>query len=307
MSGGMGDLGSSAGRGKVIILDNKTGGLMTAGGRLRGKVAIITGAARGQGRSHAVRLAEEGADIVAIDICAQIDSVAYPMATPEDLDETVKLVEDLDRRVMAYQADVRDGAELQRISAAAVAEFGHIDLVVGNQGIFSKAALTWELSDAQWHDTLDVNLTGYFVLVRAVVPAMSEAKRGGSIIFTSSLFGTKGAWHMSHYAAAKHGVLGLMQCLAHELAPHMIRVNTINPTMVFTPMIDNESAYRLFRPDLDAPTLQHFAIPSQEGNLLPIPWVEAVDISNAVVWLASNEARYVTGVALPVDAGAGAK
>lgn len=202
---------------------------------------------------------------------------------------------------------MRDGAELQRISAAAVAEFGHIDLVVGNQGIFSKAALTWELSDAQWHDTLDVNLTGYFVLVRAVVPAMSEAKRGGSIIFTSSLFGTKGAWHMSHYAAAKHGVLGLMQCLAHELAPHMIRVNTINPTMVFTPMIDNESAYRLFRPDLDAPTLQHFAIPSQEGNLLPIPWVEAVDISNAVVWLASNEARYVTGVALPVDAGAGAK
>jgi (+)-trans-carveol dehydrogenase len=276
-------------------------------GRLQGKVAIITGAARGQGRSHAVRLAEEGADIVAVDLCRQIESVAYPMSTPDDLAETVRLVEDLDRRVLAHQADVRDGAALARIAAEAVAEFGHIDIVVGNAGIFSKAALTWELSDAQWHDTLDVNLTGYFELIRAVVPAMIEAGRGGSIIFTSSLLGTKGTWHMSHYAAAKHGVAGLMQCLAHELAPHMIRVNTINPTMVLTPMIDNESAFQLFRPDLDHPTLDDFAVPSQEGNLLPIPWVEAVDISNAVVWLASDEARYVTGVSLPVDAGAGAK
>jgi (+)-trans-carveol dehydrogenase len=276
-------------------------------GRLQGKVAVITGAARGQGRSHAVRLAEEGADIVAVDICRQIESVDYPMATPEDLEETVRQVEDLDRRIRAHEADVRDGAVLQRIVAEAVAEFGHIDVVVGNAGIFAKAALTWELSDAQWHDTLDVNLTGYFELVRAVVPAMIGAGRGGSIIFTSSLLGTKGAWHMSHYAAAKHGVAGLMQCLAHELAPHMIRVNTINPTMVFTPMIDNDSAYRLFRPDLEAPTVEDFAVPSQAGNLLPIPWVEAVDISNAVVWLASDEARYVTGVSLPVDAGAGAK
>jgi (+)-trans-carveol dehydrogenase len=288
----------------VTILNNRPGGGTLGLGRLEGKVAIITGAARGQGRSHAVRLAEEGADIVAIDICSQIASVDYPMATPEDLEETVQRVEDLDRRIVAHQADVRDGAALQRIAAATVAEFGHIDVVVGNQGIFSKAALTWELSDAQWHDTLSVNLTGYFELVRAVVPAMIAGERGGSIIFTSSVLGTKGAWHMSHYAAAKHGVIGLMQCLTHELAPHMIRVNTINPTMVLTPMIDNESAYHLFRPDLDAPTLEDFAVPSQAGNLLPIPWVEAVDISNAVVWLASDEARYVTGVALPVDAGA---
>jgi (+)-trans-carveol dehydrogenase len=278
-----------------------------ARGRLEGKVAIVTGAARGQGRSHAVRLAEEGADIVAIDICRQIESVAYPMATPEDLEETVKLVEDLDRRIVAHRADVRDGAALQRISAAAVADFGHIDVVVGNQGIFSKAAPTWELSDAQWQDTVSVNLTGYFELVRAVVPAMIEGGRGGSIIFISSLLGTKGAPNMSHYAAAKHGVIGLMQCLTHELAPHMIRVNTINPTMVLTPMIDNEYAYRLFRPDVESPTLADFAVPSSGGNLLPVPWVEAVDISNAVVWLASDEARYVTGVALPVDAGAGTK
>jgi (+)-trans-carveol dehydrogenase len=278
-----------------------------SGGRLEGKVALITGAARGQGRSHAVRLAEEGADIVAVDICAQIESVAYPMATPEDLAETVRLVEDLDRRILAHQADVRDGAALRRIVAGAVGELGHIDVVVGNAGIFSKGAVTWELSDAQWHDTLDVNLTGYFELVRAVVPPMIAAGRGGSIIFTSSLLGTKGTWQMSHYAAAKHGVAGLMQCLAHELSPHMIRVNTINPTMVLTPMIDNESAFRLFRPDLDDPTIDDFAIPSQEGNLPPIPWVEAVDISNAVLWLASDQARYVTGVSLPVDAGAGAK
>ena len=276
-------------------------------GRLAGKVAIITGAARGQGRSHAVRLAEEGADIVAVDICSQIDSVAYPMSTPEDLQETVRQVERLDRRILAHQADVRDGEALRRIAAEAVVELGPIDVVVGNAGIFSQASLTWELSDAQWHDTLGVNLTGYFELVRAVVPGMIEARRGGSIIFTSSLLGTKGAWHMSHYAAAKHGVIGLMQCLAHELAPHMIRVNTVNPTMVYTPMIDNDSAYRLFRPDLEAPTLEDFAVPSQEANLLPVPWIEAVDISNAIVWLASDEARYVTGTALPVDAGAAAK
>jgi (+)-trans-carveol dehydrogenase len=279
----------------------------SARGRLEGKVAIITGAARGQGRAHAVRLAEEGADIVAIDICRQIDSVAYPMATPDDLAETVAMVEGLDRRILAHEADVRDGAALGRITAEALAAFGHVDVVVGNAGIFSKAAVTWELSDAQWHDTLGVNLTGYFELVRAVVPSMIAAERGGSIIFTSSLLGTKGTWQMSHYAAAKHGVIGLMECLAHELAPFMIRVNTVNPTMVFTPMIDNESAYRLFRPDLEAPTLDDFAIPSREGNLLPIPWIEAVDVSNAIVWLASDEARYVTGVALPVDAGAGAK
>jgi (+)-trans-carveol dehydrogenase len=276
-------------------------------GRLQGKVAIITGAARGQGRSHAVRLAEEGADIVAVDICQQIDSVAYAMSTPEDLAETVRQVEDLDRRIHAHQADVRDGAALQRITAEALVEFGHIDIVVGNAGIFSKAALTWELSDAQWNDTLSVNLTGYFELVRAVVPVMIAAGRGGSIVFTSSLLGTKGTWNMSHYAAAKHGVIGLMQCLAHELAPHMIRVNTINPTMVFTPMIDNDSAFRLFRPDLENPTVDDFAVPAQEGNLLPIPWIEAVDISNAIVWLASDEARYVTGVSLPIDAGAGTK
>ena len=189
-----------------------------------------------------------------------------------------------------------------------MAEFGHIDIVVGNQGIFSTAALTWELSDAQWHDTLDVNLTGYFELVRAVVPSMIEAGRGGSIIFTSSLLGTKGAWHMSHYAAAKHGVLGLMQCLAHELAPHMIRVNTINPTMVFTP----DDRQRVGLPAVPArPRVAHARRTSpsrrRRATCLPIPWVEAVDISNAVVWLASDEARYVTGVALPVDAGAAAK
>lgn len=276
-------------------------------GRLEGKVAIITGAARGQGRSHAVRLAEEGADIVAIDICKQVESVAYPMSNPDDLRETVRLVENLDRRILAYEEDTRDGAALARIVSEAVAEFGHIDVVVGNAGIFSQAAVTWELSDAQWNDTVSINLTGYFELVRAVVPTMIAAGRGGSIVFTSSLLGTKGAWHMSHYAAAKHGVAGLMQCLAHELAPHMIRVNTVNPTMVHTPMIDNESAFHLFRPDLESPTLEDFAVPAQAGNLLPIPWIEAVDISNAIVWLASDEARYVTGVSLPVDAGSGAK
>ena len=184
------------------------------------------------------------------------------MATPEDLEATVKSVENLDRRIRAHQADVRDGAAMREIVAGALAEFGRIDILVANAGIFSAAALTG-FSDAQWHDTLDVNLTGYFELVHAEVPSMIEGGRGGSIIFTSSLLGTKGSWHTAHYTAAKHGVIGLMQCLAHELAPHLIRVNTINPTQVLTPMIDNSSAFHLFDPASRNPPWTDFAAVSR--------------------------------------------
>lgn len=271
-------------------------------GRVEGKVALITGAARGQGRSHAVRLAEEGADIIALDICEDIETSSIPLATQDDLAETAKLVEDLDRRILTRRADVRDTAALQAVVDAGVSEFGRLDIVSANAGIagFGPAH---ELTDQQWEEMLAVNITGVWKTCRAVIPAMIEAGNGGSIVLTSSTAGLMGLANTAHYTAAKHGVVGLMRTLANELAPHMIRVNSVHPTAVATDMIMNEAVYTLFRPDLENPTLEDVK-PAFEGlNMLPIAWVEARDISNAVLWLASDEARYVTGVALPVDAG----
>ena len=271
-------------------------------GRVDGKVALVTGAARGQGRSHALRLAEEGAEIVAVDLCGQIQSVEYRMATPDDLSETVRRIEDLDRRVVARQADVRELGTLEAAVQQGLSEFGHIDIVCANAGIFSTAP-TWELSQQAWQDMIDVNLTGVFNTVRAVIPSMIERGQGGSLILTSSTAGIKGYANFSHYTAAKHGVVGLMRSLTNELAPHRIRVNTVHPTTVNTDMIQNDVLYRLFRPDLENPTREDFAVAAASLNALPIPWVEPIDISNAVLFLASDESRYVTGIQLPVDAG----
>jgi (+)-trans-carveol dehydrogenase len=274
-------------------------------GRVEGKVAFITGAARGQGRSHAIRLAEEGADIIAVDLCGQIDSVPYPMATPEDLDQTVKAVEALDRRIIATQADVRDGAALRAAVDDGVAQLGRLDIVSANAGIASTAADgTTALSDRDWQDMIDVNLTGVWQTCKATVPHLLAGGRGGSIILTSSAAGLMAYPNIGHYVAAKHGVVGLMRTLALELAPHSIRVNSLHPTQVDTPMIMNETIFKLFMPDAENPTREGFAPASQEMNALPIPWVEAVDISNALLFLASDEARYITGVTLPIDAGA---
>src|SRR6187402_1130823 len=198
-------------------------------GRLEGKVAFVTGAARGQGRSHALRLAEEGADIVAVDVCRQLASVPYPMATPEDLTETAKLVEDLDRRIVVREADVRDSARLADVVAEGIGEFGRLDIIVANAGIVSMAP-TLELDEDSWQEMIDVNLTGVWKTLKAAVPAMIEAGNGGSVIITSSAAGLRGFANIAHYVAAKHGVVGLMKTLAQELAPHMIRVNTVNPT-----------------------------------------------------------------------------
>jgi SDR family mycofactocin-dependent oxidoreductase len=273
-------------------------------GRVEGKVAFITGAARGQGRSHAIRLAEEGADIIAIDLCDQVDTVPYPMATPEDLNLTVKAVEALDRRIIATQADVRDFGALKAAVDQGVAELGRLDIVSANAGIASVGASTVEFTEQSWADMIDINLTGVWHTVKAAVPHMIEAGNGGSIVLTSSAAGLMAYPGVGHYVAAKHGVVGLMRTLALELAPHFIRVNSIHPTQVDTDMIQNETIWRLFAPDDPHPSKDSFAPVSQAMNALPIPWVEARDISNALLFLSSDEARYITGVTLPVDAGA---
>ncbi|MGY1667136.1 mycofactocin-coupled SDR family oxidoreductase [Geodermatophilus sp. SYSU D00696] len=270
-------------------------------GRVEGKVAFVTGAARGQGRSHAIRLAEEGADIIAVDICQQMGTVPYPMATPDDLAETVKEVESLDRRIVATQADVRDAEALRAAVDRGVAELGRLDIVCANAGIFSFT--TEELGERMWREMIDVNLTGVWRTAKVAVPHVIEGGRGGSIIMTSSTAGLQGFPNFAHYVAAKHGVVGLMRTLALELAPHMIRVNSVHPTSVDTAMIHNRATYDLFAPDLDDPTREQVAERFRALNALPIEWVDVRDISNAVLFLASDEARYVTGVTLPVDAG----
>ena len=270
---------------------------------LDGKVAFITGAARGQGRSHALRLAREGARIAAVDIAESLPSVPYPGATAADLRQTIELVGQSGGHAIAIEADVRDPAAMDAAASSALAAFGRIDVVCANAGIVSGGA-SWRLSEQQWRDVIDVNLTGVWHTAKAVIPAMIEARRGGSIIMTSSIAGLQGSRNISHYAASKHGVVGLMRALANELAPHGIRVNSVHPTTVATEMVLNEPTYRLFRPNVVKPTLED-AIPAFRSlNLLDVPWVEAIDVSNAVAWLTSDEARYVTGVALPIDAGA---
>lgn len=278
-------------------------------GRVEGKVAFITGAARGQGRSHAVRLAEEGADIIAVDLCEQIDGVPYPMATDEDLQETVRAVEALDRRIVARKADVRDIGQLAAAVQEGVAELGRLDIVCANAGITGPyaAAATLEERSASFETVADVNLTGVYRTVEASRDALISSGGGGSIIITSSLAGLRALGAGGGYTEAKHGLVGLMRSYAIELAPHMIRVNTIHPSNVATPMILNEATYKAFRPDLENPTEEE-ALGALAGlNLLPIPYTEPRDISNAVLFLASEEARYITGVALPVDAGGAIK
>ena len=276
-------------------------------GRVEGKVAFITGAARGQGRSHAVRLAQEGADIIAIDVCEPINAVPYDPATEEDLAETVRQVEALDRRIVATKADVRDMAQVQKAIDDGVAQLGRLDIVSANAGISGRPNRSEDIPDDEWTDMLDINLSGVWRSIRASIPHLRAGGRGDSVNITSSDAGLFAYENISHYVSAKHGVIGLMRTLALELARDMIRVNAICPTTVDTDMVQNDAIYRLFRPDLENPGKQDFADAAVQMNALPIPWVEAVDISNALLFLASDEARYITGVALPVDAGAAVK
>jgi SDR family mycofactocin-dependent oxidoreductase len=268
--------------------------------RVDGKVAFVTGAARGQGRAHATKLAEEGADIIAVDICEQVSTAPYPLATTDDLKETVRIVEGLGRRIMAREADVRDSNQLQSAIAEGVSEFGRVDIAVANAGMAS-VGLLWEISDEQWNDVLDIDLTGVWKSAKAVIPTMIE-QRSGSIILTSSVAGLIGVPRLGHYTAAKHGVTGLGRALAAELAPYAIRVNTVHPGNVNTLMMNSPGAREAFMGSGEA-TQEQFEKSMGTINAFPIPWVDAADVSNAVLYLASDEARWVTGTQQVVDAG----
>ncbi len=271
-------------------------------GRLEGKVAFITGAARGQGRAHAVRMAQEGADIVAVDLCDQIGSVLYKMADNADLETTANLVTEVGRGIVARRVDVRDRGQLESALKEGLAEFGRLDIVVANAGILASLG-DQAFTQAAWQDSIDVMLTGVFNTVEVCAPTMIEQGQGGSIVITSSTAGLKGPTHSLDvtspgflgYAAAKHGVVGLMRSYASAFAEFSIRVNTLHPTGVHTPMVAHEHFAEWAR--------AHPENLTRVRNALPVQVIEPEDVANAAVWLCSDEARYVTGVTLPVDAG----
>src|SRR6201988_3133887 len=273
-------------------------------GRVEGKVAFITGAPRGKGRAHGVRLAQEGPDIIPVDICKKIDTVDLIAAsTPEDLAETADLVKGHNRRIYTAEVDVRDYDALKAAVDAGVEQLGRLDIIVANAGIGNGGATLDKTSEYDWQEMIDVNLSGVWKTVKAGVPHLLAGGHGGSIILTSSVGGLKAYPHCGSYVAAKHGVVGIMRSFAVELGQHMIRVNTVNPTHVSTPMIMNEGTWKLSRPDLENPGPDDMAPICQMFHVLPTPWVDPIDISNAVLFFASDESRYITGVTLPVDAG----
>lgn len=271
-------------------------------GKLDGKVAFITGAARGQGRSHAIRLAEEGADIIALDICTQIDTVTYEGSHPSDLEETVNYVEKTGRKIIAEQVDVRDFTAVRALADRAVAELGHIDIVLANAGIMPFAGEPAKTHQA-WHDCIDVMLTGVFHTIDACLPAMLERDAGGAIVITSSLAGLKAMSRSPHsispglvgYHAAKHAVVGVMRLYANALAPVSIRVNTVHPTAVNTPMAANE--------EFQGWVAEHPELLSALQHPMPVQLIEPADVTNAVLYLVSDDGRYVTNTTMPVDAG----
>ena len=265
-------------------------------GRVAGKVALITGAARGQGRSHAIRLAEEGADIIAVDLCGPVANLQYPAATKEDLAETVRLVEALDRRIVSAVVDTRDAEGLKAAVDDGVAQLGKLDIIVGNAGICIVAP--WDqVTPEIFKDTLDINVTGTWNTVMAGAPHL-VANGGGSIILTSSAAGLVGLPFLTPYVASKHAVTGLTRAFAAELAKDNIRVNSLHPTGVRTAM-GGDDIQAAFGPALE----NNPGVGVMLGNMLPIATTEPVDQSNAVLFLASDEARYVTALAMTVDAG----
>ncbi|MBF6243885.1 MULTISPECIES: mycofactocin-coupled SDR family oxidoreductase [Nocardia] len=273
-------------------------------GRVEGKVAFITGAARGQGRSHAVRLAEEGADIIAVDVCKPVSGTdLIPASTPADLAETVELVKGLGRRIVTAEVDVRDFDALKAAVDNGVEQLGRLDIIVANAGIGNGGATLAETSEQDWNTMIGINLEGVWKTVKAGVPHLLSGGNGGSIILTSSVGGLKAYPNTGHYVAAKHGVVGLMRTFAVELGANSIRVNSVHPTNVNTPMFMNEGTMKMFRPDLENPGVEDFEPVAKFMHVLPVGWVEPVDISNAVLFLASDESRYITGLPVTVDAG----
>jgi SDR family mycofactocin-dependent oxidoreductase len=272
-------------------------------GRLAGKTAFITGAARGIGRAQAVRFAQEGAAVVGVDVCGPVETVRVPPSSPDDLAETARLVEEAGGDIVTEVVDVRDIDGLQAAVERGASRFGGLDIVCATAGITSRG-LAVEMSESTWQTMLDVNLTGVWHTCKAAVPHLI-ARGAGSVVLVSSIAGMRGLFGVAHYTAAKHGVVGLMRSLATELAPHGIRVNSIHPTNVDTPLIQNPTVSSAFRPDLDRPpTREEFAASATRMNMLDVPWVDAVDVANASLFLVSDEARYVTASTLTVDAGA---
>jgi (+)-trans-carveol dehydrogenase len=272
-------------------------------GRLTNKVALISGVARGQGRAHAQRLAAEGVSIIGFDGLCTYDTVPYKQATQEDLDETVRLIEASGGRIYAGRADVRDRAEIERIISAGVAEVGPIDIVVANAGIGINSRPFWEVSQQEWDDVVGVCLTGVWHTVSAAVPSMIAAGKGGSVIMTSSAAAIKAAPQLSPYIAAKTGVIGMMRSMANDLAPYRIRINCVAPTAVPTDFVLNDRLYQIFSPDSPEPNLEDAKKVMRSMHPLGEPWIETQDISAAVAYLASDEARFITGIVLPVDLG----
>lgn len=271
---------------------------------LEGKVAVITGGARGMGRAHAVTLAKAGADVVICDAVKQYESVPYPLSTPEDLEETARLVRETGRRCLAIQADVTKAAEIDGVAQAAVSEFGRIDILLGNAGIWTGGKPAWELTELEWDEMSDINLKGVWLSCKAVIPTMRK-QGSGVIVLTSSMAGMVGMRNFAHYVATKHGVVGLTKALAVELGAEGIRVNAVSPTGVRTDLLMNQFSYDLFAGGIEGggtPQMVEEGVVGQ--NLLPVGPIPAQDVANAIKWLVSDEARYVTGLVLPVDAGA---
>lgn len=269
--------------------------------RFTDKVVLVTGAARGQGRSHAQHFAREGADIIICDVATDIDTVPYGLGTADDLAETAKLVEAEGRRCLSMVADVRDASQLASVVRTALADFGRIDVLVANAGIAGISSIA-EMSDEMWDTMVDVNLTGVFKAIRAVLPHMIE-RHQGRIVATSSIAGRLGAPNIGHYVAAKWGVIGLVKSTALEVADKGITVNAVAPTSVDTKMIMNEAFQRLFVPDVEHPTRAQVEAAYARLHPMPVPWLAPADVSAAVLFLASDEARYITGEVLPVAAG----
>ncbi|OLT12434.1 3-ketoacyl-ACP reductase [Pseudonocardia sp. CNS-139] len=271
-------------------------------GKFDGRVALVTGAARGQGRSHAVQLAREGADLVLVDAPGPVGSVPYPLGTEDELAETAALVEKEDRRAVVVAADVRHADRMRAAADTAIGEFGRLDIAVVNAGIVTYHQLA-DMPDQAWQDMIDVNLTGAANTVRAVLPHMIE-RRYGRIVVTSSQAGRRGVPNLAHYCAAKWGLIGLVKTVALETAPHLgITCNAITPGGVDTPMMRHDEVYRTFVPELDAPTVADMEERLRQMNPQPITWIEPTDITHAVLFLAAEESRYITGSVIDVAAG----
>lgn len=272
-------------------------------GRVERKVAFITGAARGMGRSHALRLAKEGADIIAMDLAGPVKTVSYPPATRAELEDTARGVEEFGRRVYTYRADVRDYDALKGGLDVGVAEMGGLDVAVANAGILNDVKMTWELDEDNWQTMLDVNLTGVWHTAKAAVPHLLDRGPGGSLILISSVCGLTGCPGLAHYTAAKHGVTGLTKVLANELGTRRIRVNCVHPSNTRTGMIDNPGAAEFYRPDLESPTWDDACESMKKMHIFDVPYLEPEDLSNIVLFLASDESRYMTGASVAMDLG----